>query len=309
MALQVALLESPGGGVTTRVTPLARRPAGLETNATLIEREDVTPTIVRLRFRTEAAVPAFRAGQYFAIGIPVDGRWTQRPYSTASTPGEREDPEFLIRLVPTGSLTPRLWRLRPGARVRIGPPKGRFTLDAGDRRRHVFLATGTGIAPLLSMLGSLLHGSHGGAAGRDRALPPIVVHGVARVPELAYRERLERLATGGAIRYVPAISRPDDPANRGWLGDTGRLDGLAGRIAEQESLDPAATVVYLCGNPAMIATVEPRLAALGIPPSAIRAEQYWTPADRAPASDRDPGQTDPSGPPPSPCAIPPGARG
>jgi ferredoxin-NADP reductase len=106
------------------------------------------------------------------------------------------------------------------------------------------------------------------------------------VPELAYRERLERLARSGTIVYLPAVSRLDDPANAGWSGHTGRLDGLVGTIAVQTSLDPTAAVAYLCGNPAMIAAVEPRLVALGIARSAIRSEQYWAPADREAGSGR-----------------------
>jgi ferredoxin-NADP reductase len=276
---------SPAPASTSPRLPLTRRPVSLEANATLVEREDLTSSIVRLRVRADVASPTFRAGQYFAIGLHIDGRFVQRPYSTASAPGERRDLEFLVRLVPGGSFTPSLWRLRPGDRVRIGPPKGLFTLEAGDPRRHLFLSTGTGIAPFLSMLGALLDGPRAGSgAGRDPAGPPIVIHGVATVPELAYRERLERLDERGAIVYVPAVSRPGDPANVGWRGHTGRLDSLAGLIAERVSLDPAATVAYLCGNPAMIAAVEPRLAALGIPSAAIRAEEYWTPANRVVAA-------------------------
>ena len=280
MTLLSAWPGSPGQAASSSGLLLARRPVALEANATLVEREDLVSTIVRLCFREDDGVPAFRAGQYFAIGLRVDGRSVQRPYSTASVPGERPDLEFLVRLVPGGAFTPSLWRLRPGDRVRIGPPKGLFTLDAGDPRRHLFLSTGTGIAPFLSMLGSLLDGRRADPVGGGGAGPPVVVHGVATVPELAYRERLEQLARRGGIVYLPAVSRPDDPANAGWRGHTGRLDGLAEEIFEQAGLDPAATVAYLCGNPAMIAAVEPRLAALGVRPSAIRAEGYWTPADR-----------------------------
>ncbi|MGZ8438634.1 MAG: FAD-binding oxidoreductase [Candidatus Limnocylindrales bacterium] len=248
----------------------------VEPNATLVDREDLTPTIARLRVRHDDGAPAFRAGQYFAVGLPVDGRWIQRPYSSASAPAETGALEFLVRLVPEGALTPHLWRLRPGHRVRIGPPKGRFTLDPGDRRRHVFLATGTGIAPLLSMLESLLR-DEPPVADNGRNGPPIVIHGVATVAELAYRRRLEGLARAGAIVYVPTISRPADPANDGWHGRTGRLDSIVASISAGAGLETAATVAYLCGNPAMIAAVEPRLAALGIPADAIRAEQYWAP--------------------------------
>ena len=259
--------------------PLTRRATiGTEPNATLVERDDLTPTIARLRVRpdADAAAAAFRAGQYRAIGLPVDGRLVQRPYSLASAPDETGDLEFLVRLVPAGSLTPSLWRLRPGDRVRLGPPKGLFALDDGDPRQHLLLATGTGIAPLRSMLASLLPRRAARTESGQLDRPPIVVHGVTSTPELAYRDQLERLASEGTIVYVPVISRPADPANNGWCGLTGRLDGIIGRIAGDARIAPSSTIAYLCGNPAMIAAVEPRLAELGLPEDAIRSEHYWT---------------------------------
>ncbi len=277
MALDT-LVAAPNPAALTARPPVARRtPAGVEPNATLTGRDDLTPTIVRLRIRVDDGRPDFRAGQYLAIGLPIEGRFVQRPYSVASAPGEAGDLEFLVRLVPAGGLTPSLWGLRPGDRLRIGPPRGLFTLDDGDPRRHLLLATGTGIAPLSSMLASLLARRTRPSAGGRRDRPPVVVHGVATTQELAYRDRFERLARDGAIVYAPAISRPADQANDAWRGPTGRLDGLIDRIATDARIEPSSTVAYLCGNPAMIAAVEPRLAELGLPVDAIIAEQYWTP--------------------------------
>lgn len=255
---------------------MVRPTAAIEPNATLEARDDLTPTIARLRIRADDGRPVFRAGQYLAIGLPVDGRFVQRPYSVASAPDDTEALEFLVRLVPGGSLTPHLWRLRPGDRVRIGPPKGLFTLDDDDPRQHLLLATGTGIAPLRSMLWALLARTATTVAGVRRDRRPIVVHGVATKPEFAYRDQLERLSRDGTIVYVPAISRPSDPENSAWRGPTGRLDGLMTQVAADAALAPSSTVAYLCGNPAMILGVGSRLADLGLPPEAIRAEQYWT---------------------------------
>ncbi len=247
-----------------------------EANATLVERVDLTPAIARLRIRPDAGPPMFRSGQYLAIGLPVDGRLVQRPYSVASPPDERDELEFLVRLVPDGLLTPHLWRLRPGDRVRIGSPKGLFTLDEGDPRRHLFLATGTGIAPLRSMLAALLERGPSTTIGTGRDQAPIVVHGVATSPELAYRDELERLSRDARIVYQPAISRPSDPANGSWQGETGRLDGLVARIVADAGVESTSAVAYVCGNPAMIEAVGSRLANLGFPTEAIRAEHYWT---------------------------------
>ncbi len=246
-------------------------------NATIVERDDVSPSIVRLRVRPDDGVPAFRPGQYFALGLTVDGRLLQRPYSTASPAGETGALEFLIRLVPHGELTPRLWPLGVGARVRLGRPKGLFGADPGDTRRQVLIATGTGVAPLLSMLESGLRDT-----AEDRpAHPPVLVHGVARAHDLAYRARLESLAAHGRIVYVPAVSRPADPANAGWSGVTGRVDGLLPAVLADHAADPLRTVVFVCGNPAMTDAATATLISLGIPADAVRSEAYWVPQSPA----------------------------
>lgn len=243
-------------------------------NATIIEREDVCASILRLRVRPDDGVPAFRPGQYFALGLEVDGCLLQRPYSTASPADETDALEFLIRLVPNGELTPRLWPLQAGARLRLGRPKGLFTADPADRRRPVFVATGTGIAPLLSMIESRLRQPAGGHRGHR----PLVIHGVARAHDLAYRHRLESLARDGRIAYVPAVSRPADPANTGWSGATGRVDTLLAGVLARHAPDPADTVAFVCGNPGMTDAVTARLRAMGLPADAVRSEAYWVPA-------------------------------
>jgi ferredoxin--NADP+ reductase len=237
-------------------------------NATLSGRVDLTPTIAHFVVRPDDGAPAFVPGQYLALGLPVDGRLLQRPYSTASKKGTRDELDFLVRLVRDGAFTPRLWHLDVGDRLRIGRPKGLFTLCPEDPRRHLFIATGTGLAPFVSMLGTLLRESR----------PPraIVLHGVSHVGELAYRDRLERWAAdAGDISYVPAISRPNHPANADWRGATGRIDTALGPLCDALDVDPAETVAYMCGNPEMIAAGERILEARGFPRDAIRSEHYW----------------------------------
>ncbi len=254
--------------------------AALEPNATLVTRIDVTPTIARFVIRPDDGVAPFEPGQYFALGLAVDGRPLLRPYSTSSAPDDRTELEFLIRLVPDGAFTPRLWRLGPGARLRIGRAKGLFTLRPDDPRTHLFVATGTGLAPFVSMVGDLLRGGSTQLGTAD--VPPIpaprcvVVHGVSRHDELAYRDRLERLATEtDRVRYEPIVSRPDDPANAGWAGRTGRVAAQLDDVIASHRLDPSSCVAYLCGNPEMISSVERILATRGLAGDAIVSEQYW----------------------------------
>jgi len=259
-----------------RPLPTAARARVAETapNSTIIEREDVSPTIIRLRVRPDDGVPSFRPGQYFALGIAVDGRPLQRPYSTASATMDSDALEFLIRLVPHGSLTPRLWGLGVGDRLRLGRPKGMFTIDPSDSRRPLFVGTGTGIAPLLAMLEDRLEHTLDGPVNRR----PIVAHGVAHVHDLAYRHRLAELDRVGRIRYLPAISRPHDPHNQGWSGAVGRLDALLPAAFTDLAIRPAETIALVCGNPRMSEAVTTSLISAGVAPDAIRSEAYWAPA-------------------------------
>lgn len=248
---------------------IAARSTALGPNAALEARIELTPDVHRLVVRPDIPVDGFRPGQYFSLGLVRDGsRPLQRPYSAASAPGSADRLEFLIRRVPDGALTPTLWRLSPGARLRIGRPKGLFTLLPDDTRTHLFVASGTGVAPFISMIESL---------GRLADPPPVVVvHGVARVAELAYRDRFEDWSRSRLrIRYEPTISRPTEPGNAGWTGRFGRAESALADVVTGLG-KPRGIVAYLCGNPGMIASAEARLRALGVADDAIVTERYWT---------------------------------
>jgi ferredoxin--NADP+ reductase len=265
-----------GMNVAIRPLPAPRivRPAQTGSNATLVERQAVSPTVIRLRVRPDGPVPVFNPGQYLALGVVVDDRRLQRPYSAASARGESYALEFLVRLVDGGALTPRLWRLRVGDRVHLGHPKGLFTAEPADDRRPVYVATGTGIAPLRSMLETRLMERSDGPAGSR----PVVVHGVARAEDLAYHERLGVLADQGRITYVPAVSRPEDPANAGWTGLIGRVASMLPGILAEIEADPARTIAYVCGNPGMTEAATVALTGWGMPDEAVRSEAYWVAA-------------------------------
>lgn len=270
----------PGAGRSAR----ARDPSGSlassssAPNATLTRRIDLTPSVARFWVSPDNTVPRFEPGQYFALGLTLDGRLLQRPYSTASPPGTPSELEFLIRHVPGGALTPRLWQSPQGTRLRIGRPKGLFALVSGEQRTHLFITTGTGLAPVRSMLDVLL------ANQRERPwLRAVIVHGVSYVSELAYRDRLEQWArTDSRVLYLPVISRPGHPENAGWTGAAGRVDGILDALCEQHGIDPLETVVYLCGNPDAIAAVSRTLQARGFPAGAIVTEHYWTASPSVP---------------------------
>ncbi len=254
-----------------------RRPAGgTEPNATLVARHDHTAQVATFLVRPDDPTLTHAAGQYASLGVEVDGRLLSRPYSMASLPGGGTW-EFHVRHVRDGAFTSRLFELPVGSRVRLGPPKGRFVLDADDPRPHLFMATGTGIAPFVAMLRAEI------MSGTPR--PVTLVHGAAHADELGYGDVLRAWAADGVpLGYVPTISRPADPRNAGWAGATGRAEDVLARDFDRLGLDPSTTVAYLCGNPGMVAAAEATLLARGLAPDQVRREAYWLDRAEGPAA-------------------------
>jgi ferredoxin--NADP+ reductase len=240
-------------------------------NATLVRREDDNESLARFWVRHEGPQPHFEPGQYMTIGVYADGKLYQRPYSVASSPAAtgEEGFEFYIRLVPILRFTTLLWRLPLGHEMRMIGPKGRFLLEPDDERTHLFISTGTGIAPFMAMCQQLLHD------GQPRRT--VMVHGCSYQDELGYRDLLEEWQREGTypVTYVPTISRPQEARNDGWGGYTGRAEAVVKDVCRAQRLKPEETVVYLCGNPDMIINAEQVLMDMGYPEFHVKKELYW----------------------------------
>ena len=239
-------------------------------DATIVGRADLTDTIASFRIRPDGVTLPFVPGQYVTIGLAPAGKLVQRPYSVASSARRLEDGyELYVRLVPGGALTPHLFRTSVGDRVSLRRPKGRFTLQAGDERTHLFVATGCGLAPFMSMLRTL----------DDESAPRRVVllHGVSYADELGYRAEIEALAADRrwGLAYVPTVSRPLEARNAGWPGRTGRAEAALPALLADLDLAPERTVAYVCGNPEMTAAADGILRTAGFSESSIHKELYW----------------------------------
>jgi ferredoxin--NADP+ reductase len=240
-------------------------------NATLVKRADDSDSLARFWVRPDGEMPRFEPGQYMTIGVYANDKLYQRPYSVASSPhAAGEDGfEFYVRLVPILRFTTLLWRLPVGHEMRMIGPKGRFMLEPDDDRTHLFVSTGTGIAPFIAMSRQLLHDK--------KPRKTVMLHGCSYQDELGYRELLEDWQRDGSypMTYVPTISRSDDPRNKGWTGYTGRAEAVVRDVCQNEGLQPDDTVVYLCGNPEMIINVESELLGLDYPEFHVKKELYW----------------------------------
>jgi ferredoxin-NADP reductase len=247
-------------------------------NASLVRREDATESLSTFWVRFDGEATPFDSGQYMTIGVfvedpatPTGSRIVQRPYSVASDPGVAgsEGYEMYVRLVEGGLFTPLLWRLPLGHRMRMIGPKGKFVLEPDDDRTHLFISSGTGNAPFVSMMKRTLR------EGRPRKA--VFLNGVSYARDLGYRALLEGWQASGEypVTFVPTVSRPQAPGNEGWTGRTGRVESIVGPVCDELGLTPDNTIAYICGNPDMILAAEETLLGRGFPEPQVKKELYW----------------------------------
>jgi ferredoxin-NADP reductase len=255
-------------------TPVATRtidPDAPQYNATLVRREDENESLAYFWVRFDGDPTPFESGQYMTIGVMVDGKIVQRPYSVASAPAVAgsDGYEFYVRLVEGGTFTPLLWRLPVGHGMRMIGPKGKFMLQPDDERTHIFISSGTGNAPFVAMMRQLL------LDGRPRKV--VFFNGVSYAHELGYRDLIEGWQASGEypVTYVPTVSRPMDPLNEAWMGRSGRVETILDPVLDELGLTPADSIAYICGNPDMILTAEATLLARGYPEDQVHKELYW----------------------------------
>jgi ferredoxin--NADP+ reductase len=240
-------------------------------NASLIDRVDQHESLAYFWVKFDAEPTPFEPGQYMTIGVFIDGKIVQRPYSIASAPrvAGTTGYEMYLRLVQGGTFTPVLWDLPVGHRMRMIGPKGKFLLEPDDDRIHLFISSGTGNAPFVAMMRETL------AAGAPRRA--VFINGVSYERDLGYRSLLEEWQASGdyPVTYVPTVSRPNDPRNAAWTGRTGRAESIVEGVFEEMHLTTDGTIAYLCGNPDMILAAEATLLGLGMPEDAVKKELYW----------------------------------
>ncbi|HET9469271.1 MAG TPA: FAD-binding oxidoreductase [Vicinamibacterales bacterium] len=230
---------------------------------TLPIREAVaaTPRAHIIKLDLQGNTFPYLAGQ--AAYLQPQGVEKRRPYSIASAPEETAQHgliEFLVQTASNGSsgLTPE--QIRPGTPVVLEGPLGSFTFPAHPKEhRFVFIAGGTGIAPLRSMLWHALLTERDGHVA--------LVYSVRSPEEFAYMQEFQRLEDEGRIDFRHTVTRA---ATEGWSGRQGRIDvrcfdGL---------IDPGKTLCFVCGPSALIGEIRPQLMELGVSEDQIRIENW-----------------------------------
>ena len=225
---------------------------------------DVVPATPRariVRLALDSQRFDYAAGQAVLVG--THGGDQRRPYSIAAAPEDARDRgqlELLVGVDAEGRAGSHL-EIEPGIAVDVEGPRGTFTFPAQPvEKNFVFIAGGTGIAPLRAMMRHAIRG-------------PIDVRHVgllysARTPdEFAYEDEFRELAAKGAIELRQTITRETE---RSWTGARGRIDraALAGLVHDAE------TLCFVCGPMAMVDDVPKLLEQIGVVKERIRIEEW-----------------------------------
>jgi CDP-4-dehydro-6-deoxyglucose reductase, E3 len=228
--------------------------------ATVDRVRDLTHDVRELGLRLrEPKDIQFKAGQFISFNLTPPGgeRLMIRPYSIASPPNESDRITLVFNRVQGGRGSTYLFNLREGDVVAFEGPQGSFYLR--ERMRNVlFVATGTGIAPIRSMLLDLADNGYAGTA--------TLYWGLRSQRDVYYQQEFEALAARYPnVSFAIALSRPE----AGWQGYAGRVTGLVdARVTSVKNLD-----VFLCGNHAMIRDVTEIIRTKGLCP--IYREIYY----------------------------------
>jgi benzoate/toluate 1,2-dioxygenase reductase subunit len=228
--------------------------------ARVVAIEWPVPSVAKLVITEDRSTGfSFHAGQYVRIKVPGTEDW--RSYSMCTTPRELPKMEFLVRIIPGGAMSEYLrGPAREGARLEVEGPLGAFILHPG-RGLHIFVAGGTGLAPILAMLDVLRRG-----AGPQPKM--LLSFGCASDRTFFYRDEIELRQW-----WMPKLSvrlnadRVEDPAS-------GLIRGTPVEALGTEPINDSEATAYLCGPPPMIDAARRCLAELGVRRERIYAEQF-----------------------------------
>lgn len=222
---------------------------------TVVDTYDLTPRVKGFRLQGDHPFE-FDPGQHTTVRFEASDETVVRPYTPTNLPGT-DQLTLTIKRYEDGFASSYMHTKEPGDQIIIGPIEGNLTLD--DPERDVaFLASGTGITPLLAICRQYLQEGSGDAH---------VVLGERTADEIIHRGTLNELAADNPNLSVTfTLSDPEWD----WLGRIGYVqEHLEDLFTDFESRD-----FYICGVPQMVVQTKETLRDLGTPDERIHSEGW-----------------------------------
>jgi CDP-4-dehydro-6-deoxyglucose reductase, E3 len=238
-------------------------------DARVTHTRPLSPSVRELTLsRVDEAPFEFEPGQWVSLVLQSNDGELRRAYSIASAPGQAGAPssfELAVTRVETGVGSVILHALSPGDVVRVIGPQGFFTRPKLAAPPALFVGTGTGLAPLRSMI-------HAALAGEETT-PLWLLFGARSEHDVLYRDELEELAKRHPrLRVEVTLSRGSDA----WTGKRGYVQTHTRALYEElAAAGGDAPHVYACGLERMVGAVRALLRKeIGLPRQLVHTERY-----------------------------------
>ncbi len=232
----------------------------------LVRSEPLSHRVKSLRFRRVDGEPiVFDAGQWISLALPLETGEVRRAYSIASEPAGSSEFDLAVTLVDNGPGSPFLHALPVGSHLTAIGPQGFFTRTRELGQPALFIATGTGVTPLRSMILD--------AARRGEKTPQWLLFGLRTERDIIYRAELEELArTHSWFRFLPTLSQGTDD----WAGLRGYVQTHVAHLwKELEAEGKAAPHTFICGLHEMVGSVRDLLRKeMQVPREFVHSERY-----------------------------------
>jgi len=204
----------------------------------------------------------FLPGQFLSLLLPVDGEVLTRPYSIASSPEDRDLLEICLNEVPGGRGSHYLFSLAPGAQINFTGPWGTFKLDQPPTAECIFLADGTGVAPIRPMIRRVLEAEH--------SFPVHLLYSAEKEARLLYRDEfLIWMQRHPRFVFESILPTPSD----GWRGLRGTLiEHVEARYLRSDT--DRSRHFYICGVGTSVTQLRDLLRGAGYQRRAVQYEKW-----------------------------------
>ncbi len=221
----------------------------------LLEKSEIAHDVLGLKFEKPPGF-SFESGQFVQFMIKSGLESVLRSYSIASEPTE-EYLEFCVKLVPNGKGAEFFFKLNVGEEAFLRGPEGRFVCLNTHAPHKFFVATGAGIAPIMSMIKDDLK--------NQKSEQVSLLFGVRHAEDLIWSGRLEGLKKNYSnFSLQITLSQP----NSSWLGLSGRVTEHVSSIFKEEG------EYYLCGSLEMVKEMRIKLVEKGVLNNKIHFEIF-----------------------------------
>ncbi|PIZ63070.1 hypothetical protein COY16_02785 [Candidatus Roizmanbacteria bacterium CG_4_10_14_0_2_um_filter_39_13] len=239
-------------------------------SAILKSKKEIAPQVFLLQFRYPTDADwSFQAGQYMIFHLPVQekGHPARRLYSIASAPSQKDTLDFIIEIVPGGLGSSFIQEMNEGDSITMQGPAGMFTFKNSERN-IVMLATGTGIAPMYSMLKEILPPLHEQSQQKIH-----LFWGLKYKQDMYLKKELDDLADAHPnFDYSICLSRESTSPDARCL--TGRVTHGLHKLFNEGADSKSHFDYYLCGSPHVIEALKEELQTNDVPKEQIFFEKF-----------------------------------